>query len=71
MDPACIPGVLRDHPRVCGEHVPVRGLARIIAGSSPRMRGTPLTRFMEDTADQDHPRVCGEHPICTTNLLCV
>ena len=32
--------ILWDHPRVCGEHIPVRGLARIIAGSSPRMRGT-------------------------------
>ena len=31
---------VEDHPRVCGEHVPVRGLTRIIAGSSPRMRGT-------------------------------
>ena len=60
-----------DHPRVCGEHPHFSVVNNGGAGSSPRMRGTPLTRFMEDTADQDHPRVCGEHPICTTNLLCV
>ena len=35
-----------DHPRVCGEHVPVRGLARSIAGSSPRMRGTHVGDFL-------------------------
>ena len=33
----------RDHPRVCGEHL--RGLHALVAeqGSSPRMRGTPVS----------------------------
>ena len=31
----------RDHPRACGEHVVDAGVASDIAGSSPRMRGTP------------------------------
>ena len=30
----------RDHPRVCGEHPAVTCTAALIAGSSPRMRGT-------------------------------
>ena len=34
-------GVSRDHPRVCGEHLPARALALALPGSSPRMRGTP------------------------------
>ena len=31
----------RDHPRVCGEHLPFRKRCSIPPGSSPRMRGTP------------------------------
>ena len=31
---------LRDHPRVCGEHVSGRKYCSILLGSSPRMRGT-------------------------------
>ena len=30
----------RDHPRVCGEHIPLSIAAMSKAGSSPRMRGT-------------------------------
>ena len=30
----------RDHPRVCGEHLPDRPVMTKRAGSSPRMRGT-------------------------------
>ena len=32
---------LRDHPRVCGEHVSVGFVSSVKSGSSPRMRGTP------------------------------
>ena len=36
----------RDHPRVCGEHSPLRGLEVMVPGSSPRMRGTlGITNF--------------------------
>ena len=31
----------RDHPRVCGEHFPIEIVCGWVAGSSPRMRGTP------------------------------
>ena len=36
---------LRDHPRVCGEHIWRSTVACICAGSSPRMRGTPMACF--------------------------
>ena len=32
----------RDHPRVCGEHALTAGAVGMLAGSSPRVRGTPL-----------------------------
>ena len=32
-----------DHPRVCGEHIPAIISSIRNAGSSPRMRGTPLS----------------------------
>ena len=32
-----------DHPRGCGEHITFRTVTRPVRGSSPRMRGTPLT----------------------------
>ena len=32
--------LVRDHPRVCGEHVSAMSLAVRLTGSSPRMRGT-------------------------------
>ena len=31
----------RDHPRVCGEHLPTASVFHPLTGSSPRMRGTP------------------------------
>ena len=34
---------LRDHPRVCGEHLSCISRCFIRVGSSPRMRGTPLS----------------------------
>ena len=38
---AALRAVLRDHPRVCGEHMSATSLAVRLTGSSPRMRGTP------------------------------
>ena len=32
---------VRDHPRVCGEHLTMVSYCVSVAGSSPRMRGTP------------------------------
>ena len=34
-----------DHPRVCGEHTSPSEVAKLPDGSSPRMRGAPLTVF--------------------------
>ena len=31
---------VRDHPRVCGEHLPTASVFHPLTGSSPRMRGT-------------------------------
>ena len=33
----------RDHPRVCGEHLEPSPVQNSTAGSSPRMRGTPVS----------------------------
>ena len=38
--------------------------AGLIAGSSPRMRGAPMSRDGESWECEDHPRVCGEHTAC-------
>ena len=34
--------IIRDHPRVCGEHMTSAAMGNEAAGSSPRMRGTPF-----------------------------
>ena len=35
-----LPTDRRDHPRVCGEHMPIGWKLAVSLGSSPRMRGT-------------------------------
>ena len=39
---SCLPGCLRDHPRVCGEKLFQSPLLRLPLGSPPRMRGKVL-----------------------------
>ena len=51
----------RDHPRVCGEHLPTASVFHPLTGSSPRMRGTRIPCYRSAGANRDHPRVCGEH----------
>ena len=51
----------RDHPRACGEHFGCDWLAFSCQGSSPRMRGTPITPPRHTSTARDHPRACGEH----------
>ena len=51
----------RDHPRVCGEHLPPRLGFVVLPGSSPRVRGTPACTRRRRRRAGDHPRVCGEH----------
>ena len=36
--------IAEDHPRVCGEQFPILFLKYFLLGSSPRVRGTALTR---------------------------
>ena len=38
---------VRDHPRVCGEHMAFRADADQTTGSSPRMRGTPHAGLLD------------------------
>ena len=48
------------HPRVCGELAGLRSSPTITAGSSPRVRGTPLDSGAPREPLTVHPRVCGE-----------
>ena len=50
----------RDHPRVCGEHRGQHGLQPVRPGSSPRVRGTPMTWAQIDD-------VAGIIPACAGN----
>ncbi len=48
------------HPRVCGERLHDLLAVRQGRGSSPRVRGTVLSRFYGSIPYPVHPRVCGE-----------
>ena len=49
------------HPRVCGEHATGMESAAVVAGSSPRVRGTRPASAWAWWTSSVHPRVCGEH----------
>ncbi len=51
------------HPRVCGEHRQERAAELHGSGSSPRVRGTLGTLWLEPDSAAVHPRVCGEHRV--------
>ena len=52
---------LRDHPRVCGEHL--RGAVGVwwLSGIIPAYAGNTKLIGSPRTLKRDHPRVCGEH----------
>ena len=52
---------VRDHPRMCGEHLKPPASQRYALGSSPHVRGAPHSTAYPDTQSRDHPRMCGEH----------
>ena len=49
----------RAHPRVCGADELPRPVSFACAGSSPRVRGRPLSSLSPACAERAHPRVCG------------
>ena len=53
--------VLRDHPRIRGEHWSASWLAAVPPGSSPHTRGAPRTGLGCARRGADHPRIRGEH----------
>ena len=55
------------HPRVCGELRALKPGAYLVAGSSPRVRGTRLRLALRLCSCSVHPRVCGE--LSTSCLL--
>ena len=61
MDSDTLVPALKDHPRVCGEHMTSAAMGNEAAGSSPRMRGTRSRLPVSWSVGGDHPRVCGEH----------
>ena len=78
----CRWGRVRDHPRVCGEHLPRPTIAEPYLGSSPRMRGAlgqrgilrPLggiiPAYAGSTPDTRRPLApCRDHPrVCGEHL---
>ena len=56
--------VLRDHPRVCGEHVRLSSPSSRESGSSPRMRGTPREGAYGKAIDGIIPAYAGNTRFC-------
>ena len=56
-----VPGP-KDHPRVCGEKLPVRRAAAGRAGSPPRMRGKELPFFGKERGAGITPAYAGKRP---------
>ena len=57
---------LRDHPRVCGEHVRVEDTWCFRTGSSPRMRGTRHCRPLRRRGTRIIPAYAGNTSTCST-----
>ena len=57
-----------DHPRVCGEHCAAIFTALAIAGSSPRVRGTPLQKPILRHQGGIIPACAGNTPLCTVRV---
>ena len=77
--------IVRDHPRVCGEHRAQRGFVGRQRGSSPRMRGAPRDRTStalcagiipayagSTTAHRTNQHIHKDHPrVCGEHLLVI
>ena len=51
--------IVWDHPRVCGEHGELVHVGQPVAGSSPRMRGTPVCAASSETTPGIIPAYAG------------
>ena len=59
----------RDHPRMCGEHMPVRMTVKPFEGSSPHVRGARSSRTVGDGIPGIIPACAGStrsRPACTS-----
>ena len=59
----------RDHPRVCGEHSWPRPLSLACAGSSPRMRGTPIVFRIRSARVGIIPAYAGNTPVVSLRMI--
>ena len=55
---------LRDHPRICGEHLITPKVSDTETGSSPHMRGTPRVGFRHPPGGGSSPHMRGTRPRC-------
>ena len=63
-------GRSRDHPRVCGEHRPWATVCHCLTGSSPRVRGTPISGIDYEKTRGIIPACAGNTPVIVS-LLCM
>ena len=61
---------VRDHPRMCGEHITSTAHADVLWGSSPHVRGAPLPSCQWSGGRRDHPRMCREHFVTAQTEHC-
>ena len=54
---------VRDHPRMCGEHVRRQSVRQLLTGIIPACAGSTQTHRLHDQPRRDHPRMCGEHDV--------
>ena len=62
---------LRDHPRVCGEHLNAVAGGNADTGSSPRMRGTHSGRQSAPTETGIIPAYAGNTHAAVRSICCV
>ena len=63
------PGVIEDHPRLCGEKRYVNTLSKHFQGSPPPVRGKVREINKRVTIPGDHPRLCGEKYLAICLIL--
>ena len=59
----------RDHPRVCGDHPSLKPYSASFAGSSPRMRGTLISRLTHHNCAGIIPAYAGNTQASSNDLM--